>query len=103
MDNYDFEKIQLWSNEAPNFDAFADEISGRIPVTRLEHWKDFTNLLESDFFNRSKIQFVFRGHRRFDWGLDPTLARIPESGIIDKELAEVQLEKRVWTVTLTDD
>jgi hypothetical protein len=84
MENYDFEKIPLWSNDNPSFEIMVDEVSGRIPVARVEHWKDFAELLESDFFNRPNTQLVFRGHRRFDWGLLPTLARIPESGVIDK-------------------
>ena len=91
MDNYDYDKIPLWSNDNPSFDVLADDVNGRIPVTRLEHWKEFAELLESDFFNRPKTQLVFRGHRRFDWGLAPTLARIPQSGIIDRELADDQL------------
>lgn len=105
MDNYDFEKIPLWSNENPNFDVMVDEVSGRIPVTRLEHWKDFTELLESDFFNRAKARLVFRGHRRYDWGLMPTLARIPESGIIKRDLAENQLAhfKRAVRGRLSDN
>jgi hypothetical protein len=92
MDNYDFEKIPLWSNDKPAFDILADDINGRIPVTRLEHWRDFTILLESSFFNRSKTQNIFRGQKRFDWSLAPSLARIPESGIIDRKLADSQLD-----------
>lgn len=92
MEDYDFEKIPLWNSDSPNFDILSDEVNGRIPVTRLECWKDFTTLLEAPFFNRPKTQFVFRGHRRFDWGLMPTLARIPATGIIDEALANSQLE-----------
>tara|TARA_R110002074_G_scaffold349634_1_gene520347 strand:- start:135656 stop:136885 length:1230 start_codon:yes stop_codon:yes gene_type:complete len=105
MDNYDFEKIPLWSNSNPIFDILADEVNGRIPVTRLEHWKDFTELLESEFFNRPKTQLVFRGHRRYDWEMLPTLARIPESGIIDEPLADSQLEhfKRAVRGRLSDN
>ena len=71
----------------------ADELSGRIPVTRLESWRDFTNLLESDFFNRHGVQLVFRGHRRHDWGLMPTLGRVTTNGIITEVLAEGQLDR----------
>ena len=92
MEDSYFEKIPLWSGDPLSFDILTDEVNGRIPVTRLEHWKEFTELLESSFFNRSKTQLIFRGHRRFDWGLMPTLARIPESGIIDEELAINQLD-----------
>lgn len=92
MDNYNFENIPLWDSNALNFDILSDEVNGRIPVARLERWQDFAELLETPFFNRPNTQLVFRGHRRFDWGLMPTLARIPESGIIDRSLAESQLE-----------
>jgi hypothetical protein len=92
MENYDFEKIPLWSNDEPQFDILVDKVNGRIPVTRLERWQDFSELLESEFFNRPKTQLVFRGHRRYDWGLEPTLARIPESKIIDRGLAIDQIE-----------
>ncbi len=87
-----FETIPLWSNEKPTFEILADEINGRIPTTRLEHWRDFSELLESNFFNRMKAQLVFRGHRRFDWNLSPSLARIPQSGIIGRPLADNQLQ-----------
>lgn len=90
-----FEKIPLWNadgNSKP-FEVMADELSGRIPVTRIESWRDFTNLLESDFFNRHGMQLVFRGHRRHDWGLMPTLGRVTTNGIITEVLAEGQLDR----------
>lgn len=104
MDNYDFEKIPLWKEGSASFDILTDHINGRIPVTRLEHWKDLLPLLESDFFNQNKVQLVFRGHRRYDWALMPTLARIPESGIIDEQLAQSQLDhfKKAVRGRLTD-
>ena len=90
-----FEKIPLWNagGNAKRFEVMADELSGRIPVTRLESWRDFTNLLESDFFNRHGVQLVFRGHRRHDWGLMPTLGRVTTNGIITEVLAEDQLDR----------
>lgn len=89
-----WEKIPLWNNDSPesSFDITADQISGRIPVTRLEHWRDFSALLESPFFNRSDTQQVFRGHRRFDWSMTPTLARVTNNDIITEALANQQLE-----------
>ena len=88
-----FEKIPLWNADGNSrrFEIMADELSGRIPVTRLESWRDFTNLLESDFFNRHGVQLVFRGHRRHDWGLMPTLGRVTNNGIITELLADGQL------------
>ena len=90
-----FEKIPLWDadGKSKRFEVMADELSGRIPVTRLESWRDFTNLLESDFFNRHGVQLVFRGHRRHDWGLMPTLGRVTTNGIITEVLAEDQLDR----------
>lgn len=90
-----FEKIPLWNadGDSKRFEVMADELSGRIPVTRIESWRDFTNLLESDFFNRHGVQLVFRGHRRHDWGLMPTLGRVTTNGIITEVLAEGQLDR----------
>ncbi|MES9971420.1 MAG: FRG domain-containing protein [Candidatus Thiodiazotropha sp.] len=89
-----WEKIPLWNNDSPedSFEITADQISGRIPVTRLEHWRDFSALLESPFFNRLDAQFVFRGHRRYDWSMTPTLARVTSNDIITEALASQQLE-----------
>ncbi|NJL08127.1 MAG: hypothetical protein HC900_07565, partial [Methylacidiphilales bacterium] len=88
-----FEKIPLWNVEGKSkrFEVLADELSGRMPVTRLESWRDFTDLLESDFFNRSGVQLVFRGHRRFDWSLMPTLGRLTTNGIVTEELAQARV------------
>lgn len=90
-----FEKIPLWTTNsaAKRFETMADELSGRIPVTRLESWRDFTYLLENDFFNRPGVQLVFRGHRRFDWSLMPTLGRLTTNGIVTEALADAQLER----------
>ncbi|MFK5915723.1 MAG: FRG domain-containing protein [Woeseiaceae bacterium] len=105
MENYDFEKIPLWSNDKPIFDVLLDDASGRIPAVRLEHWQNFSELLESEFFNRPKTQLVFGGHRRYDWGLMPTLGRLTETGIVDETLANNQLEhfKRAVRGRLTDN
>jgi hypothetical protein len=93
MEDYDFSQIPLWDSNNPNFEIFSDSVSGRVPVTRLEHWQELSSLLEAPFFNRPDKKLVFRGHRRYDWGLMPTLARIPSSGIITKELAQKQLDQ----------
>lgn len=90
-----FSKIPLWSSDGKTkrFEVMADELSGRIPVTRLERWRDITELLESDFFNRPGVQLVFRGHRRHDWGLMPTLGRVTTNGIVSEALATAQLDR----------
>lgn len=86
-----WEKIPLWTNKGKRFEITADTYSGRIPVTRIENWRDFTLLLDNDFFNRADTQLVFRGHRRYDWSMTPTLGRLAPSGIITQRLADTQL------------
>lgn len=90
-----FDQVPVWGNESGyNFRVMADQVSGRIPVTRLERWQDLAEVLESEFFNRSDVQHIFRGHRRFDWSLAPTLARInSDTNIILQVAAEKQLEQ----------
>jgi len=96
-----FDKVPDWGK----FEILADDISGRIPVTKVKSWRKFAEILEGDFFNRSKTQLAFRGHRRFDWGLTPNLGRLKSSGVISQELAEEQLEKfrRAVRGRLTDN
>ncbi|CUI44882.1 FRG domain-containing protein [Achromobacter xylosoxidans] len=88
-----FERIPVWNDGWKCFEIMADKRSGRIPVTRLESWRDYTELLESPFFNRLGIQLIFRGQRRSDWSLMPTLGRLSDNGIVTEELAASQLER----------
>lgn len=90
-----FEQIPRWTADSGTnrFEIMADAVSGRIPVTRLESWREFTDLLESDFFNRHGVQLVFRGHRRYDWSLMPTLGRLTTNGIVTEQLAQAQLDR----------
>lgn len=92
MDSKYWDKVPLWNNEGKRFEVLADQVSGRIPVTKIERWQDFSELLESDFFNTNGVQFIFRGHRRYDWSLLPTLGRLTENGIVSDELSNNQLE-----------
>ena len=92
IDNKYWESIPVWKADGKCFEVMADHLSGRIPVTRLERWQDFSELLESDFFNTNGVQFIFRGHRRYDWSLLPTLGRLTENGIVSGELSSKQLD-----------
>ena len=92
MDSNYWNNIPVWQADGKCFEITADHLSGRIPVTRLECWQDFSDLLESDFFNTNGVQFIFRGHRRYDWSLLPTLGRLTENGIVSQELADKQLD-----------
>lgn len=87
-----WKKIPIWSkNETENSFVFFDDFTKeRIPVTRIEHWQDFFKLVDSDLFNQSDTEFIFRGQRRWDWQLSPSLGRVPYSkdGNVTKEKAE---------------
>jgi hypothetical protein len=82
-----FEKVPAW----PSFAIIGDDVSGRVPVTRLKSWRDLTHLLEAPFFNRPREQLIFRGHRRYDWPLTPSLGRFDPRNIITQQVADAQL------------
>lgn len=86
--NKHLKKIPDW----PNFDVFIESESGRIPVTKVEGWRHFSKILEDGFFNREATELVYRGHRRFDWPVTPSLGRLDHRGIITNESAESQIE-----------
>ncbi|MCK4509567.1 MAG: FRG domain-containing protein, partial [Desulfuromonadales bacterium] len=92
MDNYDWESVPNWGAGGKRFEVMADDTSGRIPVTKIERWQNFAEMLDDSLFNQNGTQLVFRGHRRFDWSLLPTLGRLTENGIISDELADQQLD-----------
>ena len=91
-DNY-WEKIPSWNSSSPqdSFEILSDGTSGRLPVTKIEHWREFTSLIESPFFNSDGVEYVYRGHRRYDWGMTPTLARVTENDIITEDISHKQL------------
>lgn len=112
LSKYNFEKVPLWNPDdtEESFEILSDPINGRIPVTRIEHWRNFTDLLDHSFFNRQSVQFVFRGHRRYDWKLTPTLGRLAPNEIVTQDLADQQLKLfkkairgRVTDYTLFDE
>lgn len=82
-----FEHVPEW----PTFAVIGDSVSGRVPVTRVASWRKLPDLLEEPFFNRPNTQLIFRGHRRYDWPLTPSLGRLDPRSIITTELADAQL------------
>lgn len=77
--------------EWPEFAVIGDDVSGRVPVTRITSWRRLSELLEDAFFNRPKTQLIYRGHRRYDWPLTPSLGRFDPRNIITEDVAEAQL------------
>ena len=45
---YDWDRIPVWNkdNLKDSFILMNDQINGRIPVTKLEHWNQFTSFLD---------------------------------------------------------
>lgn len=82
-----FDRVPEW----PAFAVIGDDVSGRVPVTRIPSWRKLPDLLEAPFFNRPKTQLIFRGHRRYDWPLTPSLGRFDPRNIITADVADAQL------------
>jgi hypothetical protein len=87
IDRMHFHRVPEW----PAFSVTGDKVNGRVPVTRIASWRNLPDLLEHPFFNRPKTQLIYRGHRRYDWPLTPSLGRFDPRNIITKEVAEAQL------------
>lgn len=85
--NY-FDKVPEW----PNLAVIGDDVSGRVPVTKIASWRKLPELLDDGFFNRVKTQLIYRGHRRYDWPLTPSLGRLDPRNIITRDVADLQLQ-----------
>lgn len=83
-----FDKVPSW----PNFVALGEAGGDRVPSTKLSSWKDIAKIIEQPFFKRPRTQLVFRGSRRFDWSLTPSLGRLDSRGIVEQQVAEAQLK-----------
>ena len=82
-----FDQVPEW----PTFAVIGDGVSSGVPVTRISSWRKLPELLETPFFNRPKTQLIYRGHRRYDWPLTPSLGRLDPRNIITKDVADSQL------------
>lgn len=73
--------------------AFGDErIDGLIPTCRIKHWPRFQTALSGKLFNPPGADLIYRGQRRQEWQLTPTLARYSKlgAGVVDEKRAEQQ-------------
>ncbi len=86
MEKY-FERVPEWSQ----FEILSDDISGRIPVTKISHWSKIPSILDDIFFNDNKKQLIYRGQRRYDWELSPSLGRLGVFGTVSKDIAFQQI------------
>lgn len=88
--NY-FDDIPTWNNGNVDFSILSDEISGRIPVLKVDNWKTFIDLINQPFFKEGGSELIYRGQRRYDWGLVPNIARNSKTSLFSETLSEFQL------------
>ncbi len=99
-------RLQMW----PNFDVMGDDIDGSIPVTKVKNWQHLQEIFSNDPIFKTHDEWLFRGQRRSDWGLTPSLARLSNNETIDPVLADRQLYQfkysirgRVKSISTIDD
>lgn len=87
-------RLQVW----PGFDILGDEVDGNIPATRVKSWQHLQELFNNDSIFKTQDEWLFRGQRRSDWGLTPSLARLSANETIDRTLAERQLNQFKYSI-----
>lgn len=67
-------------------------IDGLIPACRLKNWRRFESALGDKLFDRPGVELIFRGQRRHEWQLTPTLGRYSagSAGVVDPKRSELQ-------------
>lgn len=68
-----------------------DPAQSRIPTCRVESWQAFQTFASNGELEPVGADFVFRGQRRADWGLSPSIARLDPNYLINKDTAERQI------------
>jgi hypothetical protein len=81
-------QLDLW----PDFKLLDNDIDGRIPVCKVEHWRDFERCVREDDASAS-AQMIYRGHRRHDWALAATLTRRFDDGAIPADVRDTLYRK----------
>jgi hypothetical protein len=70
--------------------AERDRVDGQIPACQLGGWGKFHKLVTDGRFERDS--FAFRGQRRYDWDLVPSLARGAAGGTFTRDDSQFHLE-----------
>ena len=76
--------------EWPKLAFGKSEIDGLMPVCRIRYWRRFESALGNKLMNPPGTELIFRGQRRQEWQLTPTLGRYSNSGVVDARRAEEQ-------------
>lgn len=87
-------RLEMW----PNFQIMSDEIDGGIPATKVKNWQHLHDIFSNDEIFKNQDEWLFRGQRRSDWGLTPSLARLSENETIDRDLANRQINQFKYSV-----
>lgn len=85
-------KYHLAVPKWPNIYIMGDGIDGFLPSTCVRNWKHFQDILNEDFFNRNDNELIYRGQRRHDWGLIPSIGRLSTAGTFADKEAKRQLD-----------
>jgi hypothetical protein len=65
----------------------AEAIDGLVPSCRVRYWRRFETALTRKPLNEPGIEWIYRGQRRHEWQLTPTLGRYSASGVVDEKRA----------------
>ena len=82
-----YKSLPIW----PEFEIPSNDIDGLIPTTRVKDWKHYQEILNDEYFNKSDVELIYRGQRRFDWGLVPSIGRLSDTGTFSDKLASKHL------------
>ncbi len=69
-----------------------------IPTSKVKDCQHFIEILNNDPFFDSNAGRIFRGQRRFDWGLTPSIARLSKTGIYKEGWARKQLDEFKYSI-----
>ncbi len=87
-------RLKQW----PEFLVLNDDIDGGIPSTKVKDWQQLQNILNTSEIFKTQDEWLFRGQRRSDWGLTPSLARLSNNLTIDKKLSEKHLTQFKYSI-----
>lgn len=76
--------------EWPKLGLGQENIDGLIPTCRVKSWQRFESALGNKLLNPPGAELIYRGQRRHEWQLTPTLGRYSNSGVVDVKRAEQQ-------------
>src|SRR4051812_9266059 len=77
--------------EWPRLGIGRESVDGLVPVCRLRDWRRLEAALAGDRLNPKGAELIFRGQRRHEWQLTPSLGRYSKPGVVDEKRA---LEQR---------